>query len=664
MKNKQANEKVLELYKGINPKLFHSLDKATQKKIFKKTVKELCLLAESSKAGAGAQLYQILEKLDDKTDTFLLDIESLIEFGKKYSELKKMEKIEVEELQIQQELSHFSRIMNLDSVIFGYENTNMDAAVDFSRFIELLAERRQDRGESSLSNWGRPSGITSYSISNSPACGLMEETIDKNKVALLAVRKAADDFSPKLWLNEFSKLTNRFSISTATLLFDYLLTLHNIRPDLSFIAIQSYQKNKSTKIEFSGSGGCGLLITASPKDNIYKKIVLKKLTIGKNNNRSFGKIQQTTILNSHMNFRKDSLKIFCFPPEAWEAIDSLTTKKLNSILNTKFSNGWFNQTNALIEYLKTQNLNTQFISLMTNRQTKQVNNIGHKNFQEEINNLKRQVNFSDLLKQKYLSIESAHIHADRLPGEEQWECINITNQFSNLLQSRDYKGQLKNIVMVDELHVVNRLDYKSFSTQLRRRGLKLDYLLLESSPLIRLISIDILRALALSKNPDYRVVERGGNLYLEIPQKKLSIELVANQGKSAVIGCVLFDVAFTLYKSDINYYNSLYKDTFKVDDVIDKVIVNFYNQENFPEKRKKYVESFYTEIPSWKKIKSSKKMAQLSQKETTLNILEDFYKPQQVKVNSFLEILGMKPTYSLYYNMQSNSLALERSGEN
>lgn len=669
MKNNQQNiEQLLELYKGISPKLFQGLNETAKKNLINKTIKELCLLAESANQGAGEKLYQILSSLNTQKKLPLLEIEALIEYGRTYDLLNKKEAKLVADMEIQQELSHFSRIMNLDGILTGLTKDNLETAIDYSRFLELLTERREDRNVNSLSSWGRPSKALTFTATNSPVCGIMQEEAEKNYVALLAANTNTQTFSPKETLLEYGKLAHRFNIRTASLLFDYLLSLKQIDPEIAFVSAHSRVTAKTTLLEISGGGGCGLLILESEKDNPFKKRVIRRLTVGKNYSWDFGKVAQSLVEYIDLKFKDTSLKVLCFHPEAWRQIEKLSNKELYEVLNKKHSNGWFNQTNAITEYLKNQHVNSQVAILTPSSfaNGKKIKSTKKPSLVNAINSLNDNSSLQRLVSKKNVVIESAHLHADRQPGKEQWDCILVTNKLHELLAKNGFIGRVDKLVMVDDYHVINRLNYKTFGQALREKGLNFSNIVLESSPLIRMLAIDILRYLAVNHRDTthYQITERGDNLYLEIPNKGLSIELVANTESNPMIGCVLFDVAFTLYKSNIEFYNHKYGPLFglRKNEDLHSMLIDFFNSNKNTEDRIKKVSEYYVDIPSWEQLQKVKEAPEFIYKSSIVNVLEDFYKPQQNKVNNFLKVLGQEQIYSLYYNLESNEISLEITG--
>lgn len=663
MQKLQTNKikQIVDLFKGVNSELFDSLIPEKRNFLAQKTIKELCILAESNKSGAGKLL---LDHLYENNKLDLFEIESIIEYGKHFKDLTNKEKKYVKRLEIQQEFGHFSRIMNLDGLINDKNVSAEENALDFSRFIELLAERNQDRNIKSSSNWARPENSITHHVNNTLACGILEPTPEENTAALLAVKEPIDNFHPKFWLKEFNKLINRLEPKVATLTFDYLLYLNNVEADISFV-VTHINKYEPDIVELIGAGGCGILITSPRKDNFYKVDVIGKYTIG-NEDWGFGKFDQTKIEFLKIDGINPNTKVYLMHPNAWAILKGMDENEIAEVLNMPQKNGWFNAHNALTAYLTAKGVISQVVSLRKKPNTKKVTN-------EKVNpdvlvkNLVETEKFQALTKANSILLEVAHIHADRLPGEEQWECVRFTKALIKQLNKGGFKGKIDMMTMIDEYHVMNRLDYKKYLQDLEKRGVNVDEVVMESSPLVRIIAIEILQYLAENPSTDgsYRVFEKGDNLYLEFTEKKAIIELLADVNNKPVIGCVLFDVALCLYKLHRNYYSKKYNKVLGLEqnENVHEVLLNYYKKVKDINKRRAFMESFFVEIPKWKELRAKRGRISFPKSETTLvNILAYFYKPQQKKVNMFLAILGQKPLYTLFYNTKSEKIELVNEG--
>lgn len=653
-------ETILEKYKGINPSLFKDLEANTQKKLFKRTLKELCLLAESNIPGAGIRL---IELITNNGTVELKDIESLIEYGKLYRELDLDEKRAVSRMEIQEEFGHFSRIMNLDNILIGNNKNNQTRTIDFSRFLDLLSERKSDRQKSASSSPKRPTSTYSFAITNCPSCGLLYEERVKNMVALLAVKKESESFKPREWLKEYSKLANRFDTKNSTLLFDYLLYLSNPRFNSAFVRATYSKQNdqNNTKISISGGGGCGVIITKADKNNPFLNKLVKKFSIGSQWN--FGKQYQTAISNMNFKLKNGRYRLLCFHPESWKYIESLSNQQLEKLLNKTFKNGWTNPVNSIQNFLKSKGTVSEF-GILSNRKIKESKITKYSySFQKPLKNIVSTEEFTKLMQSEKTVIESCHIHADRDLGLEQENNIKVTKHFLNLLKNQGFSGKITNLSMVDDYHVVNRIDYKFFIEKTKQKGLNFQEIVPESSPIIRLIAIEILQRLASkeAKHKDWSIVIRGDNLYLEFPEKGVSIELIANT-KSPTIGCILFDAAFCIYKSNIKHYSKAYnkKLNLKANQNLHNTLINYYKRESNPIKRRLFVEQYFNNIPKYEELlKGNAAIPKFPGEDAVLNILADFYKPQQKKVNLLLNTIGQNSIYTLYFNSETREVNLE-----
>ncbi len=666
--SREVQLQLIAFYKGINPELVSEFSEPHQGLIFNRMMKELCLLAESNAEGAGHQLYQIVAsfKPDEKNfEQLLTEVESLVEYGRSYESLNSFQRAKVKRLELQQEFGHFSRIMNLDRIIFGKKAEPWKETLDFARFFELLQERRSDRHVTSLGNWGRARGEFSYEVNNSPVCGLLEESLSRRQVALLAVPEKYDEFSPKYWLSEYAKLCDRLGTQTATFLFDYLLFVDTPK-NLSFVTAFLGDSCNGPEVRVIGGGGCGLMALVPEKGSQFKDVVDFRTTVG--SDWGFGSNFQSRIERIAYKPGNERGKILCFHPDSWKVIGGLSDGEINILVGKRFKNGWFNSTNALRDFFKERGLIDQFVVL----------DIKRKPLGEVVTQRQRRVSFafsgisgrnefSELIGAKEVILEAAHIHADRRPGKEQIDAIRVFKKTIKLMEDKGFSGVVRKQVMVDDYHVVNNLDYKSFSDKLLKLGFEFDELILESSPVVRWVAIEILATLLALKNrgKDFEVVCRGGNLYLEISSLGVSIELVAGIGNENVLGCVLFDVALCVYKLHQEYFDLAVREQFGMrGDELHSTILSHYGIVKDPVERLDFVKKYIARVafPTLREIEGGgvkSKGLPSDSRALNLNILAQFYRPQQKKVNRFLALIGQPKLFSIFYDSANGTVSLE-----
>jgi len=661
----KEHQELLNLYKGVNPELLADLPKNEQAYLASKAIKELSLLAESGSMSAGQKLQ---DSINTNHHSYHLDIESLIEYGKTYDQLYPSQKNQVKRMEIQQEFGHFSRIMNLDGVVSGSHRTPMETTIDFSRFLELLIERRSERGSHSLSRWSRHYQSSGQQVTNSPACGIMETSAEDGLSALLGVKQAQPSFQPKNRLQEYAVLSNRFDHKQATLLFDYLLALNNCTADLAFVSTRAFNHRSTLKVEINGGGGCGVMVTIPDPENKYRELVVHRLTVGQANSWNFGAVTQTPITSTVTDVPGDTARIYSFHPSSWEKVKKSGLDDLNQLLNAPQKNGWVNPTNSLISFLKSHGVVSQITSVRTKGAVSPIKLAKPKNpYSKLISPLSAHKVFRELISAHHITLETGHIHADRRPGLEQWECLSYTKAFASLLKRRGYTGKINHVTMIDDYHVINNFDYQKYASQIKARGISISEVILESSPLVRLIAIDVLKYLYLQAEhaKSYKIEERGGNIYLHIPQTDMVIELVADHATNPTIGCVLYDVALCLYKSLPEFYKTRYNSVLGLtpQQNIHRILVQYYNQHLSLEQRRAFLESYFLPIPTLVDLRQTTKKPAIPKSHSThlINVLAHFYQPQQKKVNQFLKILGQPPLVSLFYNSESNSVTLKNN---
>lgn len=159
----------------------------------------------------------------------------------------------------------------------------------------------------------------------------------------------------------------------------------------------------------------------------------------------------------------------------------------------------------------------------------------------------------------HVSLEAGHVHSDRAAGPVQLRGMALGALLrQRLLYQLEPAGlRLEVTPMVDDDHVVNRLSYAGYRAMLARQQLPLDDLVLESSPIVSAIAVDVLKRALTGAGDRFTCGRLGQNLYLTAPE--LRLELVQDAGSDAYrLGCILFDTALGIYRSDRATFNALF----------------------------------------------------------------------------------------------------------
>jgi hypothetical protein len=279
---------------------------------------------------------------------------------------------------------------------------------------------------------------------------------------------------------------------------------------------------------------------------------------------------------------------------------------------------------------------------------------------------------SPLVHAPLINIEAGHVHADRELSQLQKDGVAIAVGFLRKL-GRQSKAPVSTMAMVDEYHVVNNLNYHDYTATLDRLGFTGADVVLESSPLIKEIAVDILKKFMREASPasGFSIDIEQDNIYLRLKDTDRVVELIEGVSRNFVVGCVLFDAAFSYFKRYENEARRVYARIHELDDHYDihKEMIAIYARIKDPGERKAIVAET---IPLQKftlegvrqTLQDTKYLEAFSHSPmkdaVLLNVLESFYRPQQAKLNRVLGILGEQGVRSLYFN-PDGSLIMETS---
>lgn len=647
------------LYKGVDPLLLQNLSISNQNNLINTTLKEMMILAETGKPSASKTLYDLINKSSKSfTKDELIRINSLIEFGTEFESLSKSLQKEIKKSEIKEEMNHFSRIMGLDKIISGANLlplSTSDAIAqckDFARFIWLLLERRNEKISSDYKLKYFPGKVE---IKQNGNTFLICQNKENNFTVLLYLKSNTTKLANSLFgeiANVMSKFLSTYSLEIAIALLEYFLFLTQFSIDIDLAGVQetSSSNGKSTIKLYATSGLC--LVLEKNLNNFSNKLT-KKCSFQSLKRSSFGKLYPSLINQRTLIVSDRASQVFIFPSTT--PLTQLSRNKLLKLINSKDRKGKIIPFNNIANIIRVESDN--LFGLLKP---------GNKNINPNLESNFLETDLSKhLINAKRIVVEAAHLHADRNPSQTQFDTIALKNILVKKLISSGFDGKIENVLMIDDYHVVNRLDYNNYLERLKVVKFIPDFIILESSPIIREIAVEILKRLEAIVPEKLEI--KGGNFYLTLSSSKV-IELVEGYGGKNVIGCVLFDAAFSLFKRNIKKVNSVFKKLNSMNfKKLDSEILNYYMKEKNPINRRSFVLSLHSSIPNLESLsKYSKKTPLLDELASEnsveiLNIHEIFYQPQQAKVNALLALINKNPISTAYLNPQANDVLIECS---
>lgn len=268
------------------------------------------------------------------------------------------------------------------------------------------------------------------------------------------------------------------------------------------------------------------------------------------------------------------------------------------------------------------------------------------------------------------SIESGHVHLDRqLDGDQILGAKMGYALFRHLAGTQATPPRLH--PMVDDDHVLVQLaakDYRAFF-QSMHPGAPFE-LIPESSPIIRAIACAMFGLISEKPAKAKHLAMQGGNLLLKVPEENILCEIFeAFQGKCDT-GCVFFEVALVIYRSDPDYFSRAFHRYFGLEeDVHQRVLLALdpaQPHDKIIQELKTYGAQFDSATNPHRPCRFfinllASFLDRQDQVTVHLNVLEDYYEAQQFKVRKLLRYLDVPAQlWSLHFNCLTGRVHFER----
>jgi hypothetical protein len=268
------------------------------------------------------------------------------------------------------------------------------------------------------------------------------------------------------------------------------------------------------------------------------------------------------------------------------------------------------------------------------------------------------------------SIESGHIHLDRQIDEDQAIGSAIGNVlFRQLAAVQKCPPRLN--PMVDDDHVLVQLAAKDYEAFFRAEHPGAPFELIpESSPIVRTIACCLLAHVSSVPAKKKRFLMQGNNLVLKVPEENILCELFEDFHGKCDTGCVLFEVALLIYRSDPDYFSQAFHRYFHLkEDVHQRILAALdpvQPHDAIIEELKAYGTQFKEALdphhpcPFFMDLVGAF-LARVDHLYVHLNVLEDYYEAQQFKVRRLLRFMGVPlQLWSLHFNRLTGRVHLER----
>ncbi|MFI0350960.1 hypothetical protein [Actinomadura sp. 9N407] len=275
-----------------------------------------------------------------------------------------------------------------------------------------------------------------------------------------------------------------------------------------------------------------------------------------------------------------------------------------------------------------------------------------------------------------VSVEAAHIHLDRELDLDQDAGAAIGAAALNLLAARQTRPPLLTPMMDDD-HVQVRLTpaiYRQYLTS--AFGSAPMHLICESSPIVRAIVVALHQRLRNSRLAN-RLQHRGGNLFLPLDDGS-HCELFEDYSGTPITGCVFFEAALLIYRSDPARFDRYFNDRYRLDigahEHAAAIMSRCAPSPGLAGKRPRHDTTMAALAAYYRRFadvtdphRPDPHITALVQKVldeadpvfTHLNVLEDYYEVQQHRVRELLRLLNLPlRLITLHFNAVTGRMVL------
>ncbi|WP_405657886.1 hypothetical protein [Streptomyces sp. NBC_00079] len=652
-----VNSLLLEHFTPVDAGVHRDLAAETTRRHVRDLMKRLSTAAEITRPGEGAMLIARACAESPPDERLLRDVDAVLEFGRPYGLLAPEEKAKALRAEIRQEVLHFDRIMDLDHLDQGARplKHRRDFVHDdgvlggAERILVLVHERLVLRG-ARPARWQDVSSVAQQLIGKAGDGARLERTRYPVLGAVAAGRGAAD------LLGAFERYAIRHPLPVALGLADYLLHNSQTEPQ-GLVAASLHTDAAATRtVEMWAAGRASWLVLA--RDGFRQRVVDRGFLDGTPTG------SDTTRYGHAMRTLGDEQWLVL----ALDGGEIAQADHLEDELNQPGRSGRIDLAVALGRLLG----QTPY-TLVKPGPVPAMAAPTVADSEEDLKAVCR-----DLLAGSRgvdLSLECGHVHADREVGAAQIRGLELGARLVDILrQEADRLGVSATVdvtPMVDDDHVLNRFRFADYQDLFRSRGLAVDDLILESSPLPRAVAHDVLRRAVSRDGQGYRLRRIGSNLYLE--SGDLRVEMVEDLEGEMRNGCVMFEIGLIAYRAARRRIMAAFTELTGHDaEVLHEDMAHAYDGQSDPAQRAAVRTEFeYLYADSWDEVIATPERTpfldafeetlaereQAGRRTVVLNVIEDYYRPQQEKVSKVARILGIQlPMHALFFSPHGHGL--------
>lgn len=622
--------------------------------------KRLSLAAELSAPGIGADLLaRALDRTDD-ADRLLGDIDALLEFGCLAEDLDGDQLPKAQRAEVRQEIRHFDRIMDLNSLRtsrlalktrreFAFQEGDLGAA---ERLLVLVQERQMLAGRSRVA-WRDLSAPLQREVTMHGEAGA---SMRRSRAPIVAAATwAASAPQARTLLLRLEELATRHPVAVALALVDYEAFVNHDAPAHAVVASLTPDGNEA-RADVRAAGRSSWCLFA--KDDFELRLLARGRLDGLPCGGRWSRMVATEIAvpqGARLLVAADGGRLA-------ETVD------LEATLNRRRAHGRVDVSAALHQIIGARPFTwVRQPSARHRRQTgPDSSEVGFEPFIASMLETGRPL---------HLSIECGHVHADREVGEAQMRGLRTGSALVTALrEGAEQAGtgfSVDATPMVDDDHVLNRLRFADYEALFASHGLVVHDLILESSPLLRAVAHDVLRQALHRQGTGYDLELIGGNLYLEAPG--LRLELVEDVEADMRNGCVLFEVGLVIYRAVRQELAPAFERLLGAGaDSVHRRMAVAYDAAADPEERDAIRARFAGMYQDdWDQVQRTSDVTPLldryrevlarrrasGEQTVVLNVLENYYRPQQEKVLRLARLLDIElPLWAAFFSPYGRGL--------
>ncbi|MEK0161891.1 MULTISPECIES: hypothetical protein [Pseudoalteromonas] len=271
------------------------------------------------------------------------------------------------------------------------------------------------------------------------------------------------------------------------------------------------------------------------------------------------------------------------------------------------------------------------------------------------------------IKEEVVSMESGHLHLDRLPSRDQKIGIRLGKVVADCIKKMH--GKVVALTpMYDDDHVLVKTTPEQYNNLFKDElGIEEVTLIPESSPIVKSIAIALYQKIVSDKF-NQNVYQGGGNLYLRIDDK-FTVEIFEDFQNEHTTGCVFFETSLLIYRSCPELFNELFLSKYPEHPSIHSSADAIWSESNLShDERAIKLKGFYGNFedvcnPHKPDSEFVNSLIQIIEKIDChhLNVLEDYYEVQQEKVRRLLEVLNVNIRLSsLHFNRFTGRVVLNQ----